>query len=83
MLDRILEMFDEVEILKADGYDDCIIGYEQSGSSPIRLVYSVKKVMSKLIEEGMEEIDAIEHFEFNILGSYVGEQTPVWCHDNF
>jgi len=27
--------------------------------------------------------DAYEHFEFNVKGSYVGEQTPIWCEDDF
>jgi len=25
----------------------------------------------------------MEHFEFNIRGSYVGEQTPIWCDDMY
>ena len=25
--------------------------------------------------------DAIEHFEYNVAGSYVGEKTPVWVYD--
>jgi hypothetical protein len=27
--------------------------------------------------------EAIEYFEFNMRGSYVGEQTPIWCQDDF
>lgn len=27
--------------------------------------------------------DALEHFNFNISGSYVGEKTPIWCEDNY
>jgi len=26
---------------------------------------------------------AIEYFEFNVRGSYVGEQTPIFCEDTF
>ena len=25
--------------------------------------------------------DAIEHFEYNIAGSYVGEKTPMYVYD--
>lgn len=82
-LDDILEMFPEEEILKADGYDDCVIGYD-FGVGDIRLIYSVKAVLDKLVlEEGLSELDAIEHFEYNMRGGYVGEQTPIWCQDDF
>jgi hypothetical protein len=27
--------------------------------------------------------EAIEFFDFNISGSYVGEKTPIWCYDEF
>jgi len=30
----------------------------------------------------MDDMDAIEHFEFNMRGGYVGEQTPIWCQDD-
>jgi hypothetical protein len=30
----------------------------------------------------MSEYDAIEHFEYNVINSYVGEKTPIWCVDN-
>lgn len=82
-LDDILEMFPEEEILKADGYDDCIIGYD-FGIGDIRLIYSVNLILDKLVKvEGLTEIDAIEHFEYNMRGGYVGEKTPIWCQDDF
>jgi len=31
----------------------------------------------------MTEEDAMEHFSYNVEGGYVGEQTPIWCQDNF
>jgi hypothetical protein len=82
MLNEILEMFPESEILKADGYDECIIGFDYSPMGDIRLIYSVKKILDNLISEGMDEIDAIEHFEFNMRGGYVGDLTPIWCQDD-
>lgn len=81
MLEKIVDNFYDEEILKIDGYDDCIIGYEYKGK--IRLIYSVKFIIEKLVmEEGMDEIDAIEHFDSNIGNTYYGEQTPIFCLDN-
>jgi hypothetical protein len=27
--------------------------------------------------------DALDHFGYNVSGSYVGEKTPIWCEDMF
>jgi hypothetical protein len=31
----------------------------------------------------MNAEDAREHFEFNVIGSYVGEKTPIFCSDEY
>jgi hypothetical protein len=33
------------------------------------------------MEEGMTEEDALEHYYYNIAGSWVGEKTPIFCED--
>lgn len=80
LLDSIVENHYDEEILKADGFDDAVIGIELG---TMRLIYSVKKCLEVLVLEGMSTEDAIEHFEFNVRGSYVGEKTPIWCEDNY
>ena len=43
------------------------------------LCYDQDKIISKLIREAqLTWDDAIEHFEFNIKGAYVGEDTPCF-----
>ena len=75
MLDKILEWFPEEEILKADGFDDAIIGIDDTS---MRLIYSVNKCIIILVsEEDLTEEDALEHFHYN-----VGEKTPIWCTDD-
>ena len=82
MLEEILEYYPDETFLKADGFDDAVIGVEIA--EPMRLVYSVKLVIETLItEDEMSLEDALEHFEYNIRGSYVGEQTPIWCDDMY
>ena len=80
MLQEIVEYNQDEEILKADGFDDAVIGIDEQS---MRLVYSVKLCIEILILEGMSMEDAIEHFDFNVSGAYVGEKTPIWCHDMF
>ena len=83
MLQEIVDMFPESEILKCDGYDDCILGYDYNWDGNIRLIYSVKAILDKMVkEEGLSDDDAIEHFEFNFRGAYMGENTPIWCQDD-
>ena len=75
-LEEIMEMFPEEEFLKADGFDNAIIGVEPNS---MRLVYGRDKMIGILIEdEEMEEIDAIEYLEYNTWNAYVGEKTPIF-----
>lgn len=79
MIEQIKEQYSEEEFLVADGFDDAILGIEED---EIRLIYSVSKCL-KILEQDMDESDAMEYFMFNVSGAYVGKKTPIWCWDNF
>jgi hypothetical protein len=79
ILDDIVDNDPESEFLKADGFDDAVIGSDYNSN---RLIYSVKLCMEILItNDGMDESEALEYLEFNTLTAYVGENTPIWCND--
>jgi len=78
MIDKIVEWFPEDEVLVADGFEDAIIGID---SNSMRLIYSVSKCI-EILSKDMDEEEAVEYFDFNVRGSYVGEKTPIWCTDN-
>jgi hypothetical protein len=80
MINEITEYYYDEEILKADGFDDAVIGIDQN---TMRLIYSVRKCVEILVLGGMSVEEAIEYFDFNTKGSYVGEKTPIWCEDMF
>lgn len=80
MITEITEYYYDEEILKADGFDDAVIGIDQN---TMRLIYSVRKCVEILVLGGMSVEEAIEYFDFNTKGSYVGEKTPIWCEDMF
>jgi hypothetical protein len=68
--------------LRADGFNQAIIGNEYNTN---RVVYSIERMLQILIDrDGMSMEEAIEFFDFNIGGAYVGEMTPVyvWTEDN-
>lgn len=71
---EIEEVFQGEDLLFADGYDEAIIGIDNNG----RIVYDASKVIDCLVEQGMDEDEAIEFYDFNISGAYVGENTPIF-----
>ena len=78
MIDKILNWFPEDEFLKADGFDEAIIGIDEE---TMRLIYSVSKCID-ILKKDMEEEEAVEYFNFNGKGAYMGEKTPIWCIDD-
>lgn len=78
MLDDIIRNFPESEFLKADGFDAAVIGMEEKSG---RLIYSARKIIQILIEEGLSEEDALDHYYYNVEGAYVGDLTPIYCFD--
>ena len=75
---NIIEYYPDETFMFADGFDDAIIGICERTNC---VIYSIKKVLEILVEEGMEYEDALDHFGFNIAGSYMGEMTPIFCND--
>jgi len=64
------------ELLKIDGFDDAIIGVEESVEQ--KLIYDIDKIAEILItRDQMTEDDAYEYISFNITSAYVGEKTPI------
>ncbi len=79
-LDFILETFPDHTFELPNGFNDAVIGIE--GSS-MRLIYSISKCVQILMDEGMSVQEAFEHLDYNVIGGYIGDNTPVWCDDYF
>lgn len=77
-LDTLTEKFSECDLMKMDGFDDCVEGVVvRFGQEPI-LCYNQNKVIEKLMSMGMDRQGAEEYFDFNQLGAWVGEKTPCF-----
>lgn len=76
----LVDTYPEETFLLADGFDDAILGVDET---TMRVIYSVKKCREILMEQGMNDEEALDYFNFNTRGSYVGDQTPIWCDDDF
>lgn len=74
------------EVLTMDGYDDAIVGVAEvwaaDHSRQTVVCYDYAKCIEALLEDSdMSADEAEEFFEFNCVGAYVGELTPVFLHD--
>lgn len=75
--DWLLQALEENECLVADGFDSALIGIT-SGINPVA-VYDINQMLTILVKrEKMNVEDALEHLDFNVIGAYVGEKTPIY-----
>ena len=68
-------------MLKADGFDEAIIGIGSRCGQPDIIAYDVNKCIKILMDQGMTDEEAMEFFEFNVVGSWVGEETPIFVRE--
>ena len=70
------------DILLADGFDEAFMGVAETKGFKPRACYDSSKCIKILMENGedMTAKEAVEYFEFNVIGSYVGESTPTFMH---
>lgn len=57
-------------------YDSAIVGVvERCGQEPF-VAYDEAKLLDLLTKEHGSRVDALEYFEFNIKGAWLGDDTP-------
>ena len=59
-------------------YEQAIIGQDDAS---LRIVYSANKIIEILSEEMTAE-EAEEFYEYNILGAYMGDMTPIYVSEH-
>ena len=71
------------DAMVADGLHEAYIGYTSPcpGRDPVA-VYDAAKCLRIFMDQGMSRQAALEHFEFNVVGSWVGEGTPMFVWTN-
>ena len=66
-------------MLLADGFEGAFIGVATRCGQPTLAVYSAHKCIKLLVErDGMTHEEALEYFNFNVVGGWVGEETPLF-----
>ena len=83
-IDTFADRHEDEKILRADGLDEACIGWTDSWNGDernIRLVYNAGQVI-KIFQkrDGMSYEDAVEFYDYNVAGAYVGKGTPVFIN---
>ena len=66
------------EAIVYPNHDEGLIGLcEQFGRPPVA-AYDLNKCIKILMEDGMDEEEALDFFYFNTLGTWAGDSTPVF-----
>ena len=70
------------DALVADGFEDAIIGIGERCGQPSLVAYDRGKCIEILAEQFSDDEDpyttAVEHFNFNVVGAWMGENTPIF-----
>lgn len=81
--DMLAEHLPDEELLRADGFDEALVGYAEVWTSEGQqrvLAYDRDKCLDVLMSQpsNMGWDEANEYFDFNVAGAYVGDKTPVF-----
>ena len=68
-------MYPDDTFLTVNDMDEAIVGVDVNS---LRLIYSVEKIY-EILMRNMPESDAIEYFDYNISGAYMGDNTPIFA----
>lgn len=84
VIERIAENNEDAIVLEPRStFNRAIIGSDTDD----RVVYSVEKIIRALMEDNeIDETDALEHFEYNTLGTFRGMQDnnkPLFIYEDF
>jgi hypothetical protein len=72
------------EAILCDGFNDAIIGMaERINLGPV-VAYSVEKMLDIMIaRDGMTYEEALEYYDYNIAGAWLGDNTPIYIKTEF
>tara|TARA_R100001460_G_scaffold95099_1_gene137241 strand:+ start:65 stop:310 length:246 start_codon:yes stop_codon:yes gene_type:complete len=65
-------------MLKWDGFDSAIIGTAERCNMDTVIAYDLTKMVKILVaRDDMSVKEAHEYLQFNVIGAYIGEYTPI------
>ena len=74
--EELMEVYDGC--LMADGFEEALVGFGTRFNNPVT-IYDLNKCLDILVRrDGMSREEAEEYMDCNVLGAYVGEETPIF-----
>jgi len=79
--EEVIEILSEMnpDALYADGWEDALVSICERFGQPPLAAYSYDKIIEIMMtRDGMSHEEAAEFFDFNVIGAWMGENTPVF-----
>jgi hypothetical protein len=72
------------EALLMEEFEGALLGVVQRCGTPALATYSYKGIIKILMDrDKMDYSDAMEYIDYNILGAFMGENTPMILMDDY
>ena len=65
----------------AEGFEKALVGYGHHFTYPVAVYSTIGCIKILMERDGMSDEEALEYFDFNVQGAWVGESTPVFLDD--
>ena len=83
---QLIDECGDEDLIMVNGFDDAIVGLangwfptnSEGVNHAVVVAYDVNRCIQILQSQGMSEDEAVEYFEFNVAGAYVGPHTPIF-----
>lgn len=77
--DDMKDVLDAIEALGPDGHENALIGIMERFGGVTVALYDKDIILENLIGAGCSPQEAVEYFDFNIIGAWVGGMTPAFA----
>lgn len=76
--DELADMCPDAVFLEEERYDKAIIGLAERYGGLEVVAYDAQMILQILEEELGSMDDALEWFDYNIIGAWIGDRTPIF-----
>jgi hypothetical protein len=61
-------------------YEECLVGHVVDNGI-VRAVYSIERIITQLMVDGMDYDEAVEYFEKGLSLMYIGRRSPLYLEE--
>ncbi len=77
IIDTVIDQVSDETVLYPD-LERALVGIVSRFGQPDIMCYDYDKVIEIYMNDGMTDVEAREHFDFNTIGAWYGETTPCF-----